>query len=149
MSSHSIPTDIDLYILSMLCFRNIGRSFFYDGGTSTPPTSVTFTPDLSSGEIITFNGLVEVLSAHSNFKNLPNWATWTATEAESFVSSNIFNGLTQAQVDSQIDALPATIAGMKTGLKQASAAILSIRSILMAMAKAIVYLRNLIVTVRQ
>lgn len=149
MSNHAIPSGIDLVLLDFLCRRDMSRQFSYDGRAATPPTSVTFTPDLSAEEITTFNGIVEFLSARINFNALPSWATWTASEAESFVSSNIFGGLTQAQVDSQIDALPATIAGMKTGLKQASAAILSIRSILMAMAKAIVYLRNLIVTVRQ
>lgn len=55
-------------------------------------------------------------NAAADFENLPGWATWTATEAESWIETNVTN-----------------LATAKTALK--------------AMAKAIVYLRN--VTIEQ
>ena len=42
----------------------------------------------------------------------------------------------------------ATVAGMRNGLHQTAAALVAIRSILAAMAKAIIYLRNLTANLR-
>src|SRR3990172_1129298 len=70
--------------------------------------------------------------------NLPDWSTWTALEAEAAVRAAIFAGNSLVTAQSQIDTLPATIAGMKTGLKSAANEIITIRNILEKMAKAIV-----------
>lgn len=76
------------------------------------------------------------------FEDLPEWAAYTTTEAVAAIHDAIFAGATLATVQAQIDALPATIAGMKTGLKAVVAEIITERGILEKMAKAIVYLRD-------
>ena len=76
------------------------------------------------------------------FEGLPDWAEYTAAEAVAAIHGAIFAGATLATVNAQIDALPATIAGMKTGLKSAAAEIITIRATMEKMAKAIVYLRD-------
>lgn len=76
------------------------------------------------------------------FEGLPDWAAYTAAEAVAAIHDAIFAGATLATVQAQIDALPATIAGMKTGLKSAAAEIITTRNLLEKMAKAIVYLRD-------
>ncbi len=40
----------------------------------------------------------------SNFDALPNWATWTPSEAENYVNTEILNGMTRAEVEAYIDA---------------------------------------------
>jgi hypothetical protein len=89
-----------------------------------------------------------LLAAVSGFMDLPEWSTWTYQEAEANVTARIFNGWNQVQVDAWVDGLPNTVAGMKTGLKQIGVAILAVRVILVAMAKAIVFLRDLVVRFR-
>lgn len=149
MSDHTIPQGTDLLVLSRLCRAVIGRDFTYDAQSFTPPTSVTFLPDLTTDEATAFTGLLDVASSNINFRNLPNWATWTAQEASDAVQNGIWNGLDQTAVNNYIDTTLSgtTLATLKpqiiTVLKQTATAVLSIRTILVALAKAIVYLRNL------
>lgn len=76
------------------------------------------------------------------FTDLPEWATYTTAEAVDAIHNAIFAGATLATVNAQIDALPATIAGMRTGLKAVVAEIITERGILEKMAKVVVYLRD-------
>lgn len=76
------------------------------------------------------------------FDGLPDWAAYTTTEAVAAIHNAIFSGATLATVNAQIDALPVTIAGMKTGLKAVVAEIITIRATMEKMAKAVVYLRD-------
>lgn len=86
--------------------------------------------------------------AIQGFRNLPNYATWTPQESYDNTFNAIFNGANQATVDAQIDALPNTVAGMKTGLKALAAEIITIRLILANVLKMIAYLRNLVIKLR-
>lgn len=76
------------------------------------------------------------------FEGLPEWAGYTAAIAADAIHDAILAGDTLAQAQAKIDALPATIAGMKTGLKAAAAEMVTIRGIMEKMAKAVVYLRD-------
>lgn len=76
------------------------------------------------------------------FTDLPEWAAYTTSEAVAAIRNAIFAGASLATVNAQIDALPATIAGMKTGLKAVVAEIITERGILEKMSKVIVYLRD-------
>lgn len=76
------------------------------------------------------------------FDGLPEWAAYTTSEAVAAIHAAILGGDTLAQAQAKVDALPATIAGMKTGLKSAAAEIVAIRNILEKMSKIIVYLRD-------
>lgn len=94
---------------------------------------------------------IDAENAVVGFNQLPDWSTWTYAEARDGVRSRIFNGWTQQQVDQWIDQTAtnaAGIAGVRVALKQVGAAILAIRTILEAMAQAIVFLRDLVVKFR-
>jgi hypothetical protein len=93
--------------------------------------------------------IANYLSAANNFNNLPNWSTWTAAEAETNITNLIFNGNTQAQQEAVANALPFTQAGMRQGFVNAVDNIIAIRSILVQMAKAIVYIRDYIIKTRK
>lgn len=86
--------------------------------------------------------------AASSFDTLPDWATWTPTQATTYIHTNILNGWEQAQLDSWIDANVTSLAGARAAFKQIGASILTIRSLLENMAKAVLYLRDLIVRIR-
>lgn len=76
------------------------------------------------------------------FEGLPDWAAYTTTEAADAIHAAILAGDTLAQAQAKIDALPNTVAGMKTGLKQVVVEFITARGILEKMSKAIVYLRD-------
>lgn len=93
--------------------------------------------------------LGKFLNSAGDFLNLPDWASWTAQEATDNITNAIFGGKTLAQIETDIDNLPATIAGMKTGLKSAAAQIITIRTLLTFIAKAIVYIRDYTLRMRR
>lgn len=116
----------------------------------------------SSLDVTLINGLVStpttptessllqlVINSAGNFDSLPDWSTWTAQEANDYVTSNILNGWNQAQVDSYIDTNVTSLAGARTAFKQIGAAIISIRTIMTFMAKAVVYLRDYTLRLRR
>jgi hypothetical protein len=146
VSVYAVPVDCDFSILQFLIAGNLPAGYVlnYDGQASMPPQSFEISPDLTPPQETVLNGLIEQARAQSGLTHLPNWATWSAGEAESFVHDNIFAGLDLAAVEAQIDAAPATIAGMKALLKQTAGAILSIRTILEALAQAVIFLRDLV-----
>ena len=81
--------------------------------------------------------------------SLPNWATWTAQEAQDNVSLLITNGITQETAEAAIDNLAAgninqLIAVLKPILKNIIRAIYGIDTILKAMAKCIVFIRDIL-----
>lgn len=75
--------------------------------------------------------------------SLPNWATWTAAQAKDGVSSAITGGLTLEQCNAAIDAAD-TIAKFRPILKNIVRAIYAIEGVLTAMARAIIYMRDII-----
>jgi len=88
-------------------------------------------------------------SALADYSILPDWLkTWTANEASGYIHDNVLNGLDSAGVESYVDNLPNTVAGMKTGLKQIGNALVSIRDILEIIAKLLMYIRDLVIRFR-
>jgi len=88
--------------------------------------------------------------AVTNFAILPDWVKeWTAADAAAYVHDNVLAGLDAAGVDAYVDALPSTVAGMKTGLKQIGGQLAAIRDILEVIAKLIMYIRDLVIRFRQ
>ena len=89
------------------------------------------------------------IDAVAAYPGLPDWLkTWTADQAAQYVHENVLNGLDAAGVDAYVDALPNTVAGMKTGLKQIGGALVAIRDILEIIAKLILYIRDLVIRFR-
>ena len=81
--------------------------------------------------------------------SLPNWATWTAQQAQDNVSLLITNGITQETAEAAIDNLTAgninqLIAVLKPILKNMVRAIYGIDTILKAMAKCIIFIRDIL-----
>ena len=81
--------------------------------------------------------------------SLPNWATWTYLEAETEVSKLITNGITQAQAEAAIDSIRTgnvnqAITDLKPILKNMVRAIYAVDTILKAMAKCIVFMRDIL-----
>lgn len=160
MSVHTISPLVDFPTLIVITPIKLGRGFDYDGKSTTQPTQVTFTPDLTPSELVIFNQLLDFTSSIGNFNNLPNWATWTATDAETNINNSIFAGQTATQVKANITStltdittanvsqINARLAVIRTLLGNAVDAIIAIRGILAAMGKALVYLRNLIIKLR-
>ena len=85
-------------------------------------------------------------AAVAAYPNLPDWLkTVTAQQTADYIHQNILNGFTSVQVDTYIDGLPNTVAGMKTGLKQIGGALVAIRDILEIIVKLLMYIRDLVI----
>jgi len=119
------------------------------------------------------NGIVTAISSPSDeyiatktleteYPLLPTWAkTGTAEQAETYITAQIFNGQTQAQVDAYIDAtiknittanvaqINAQLLNIRTVLKAASAAIITMRSLFIITAKLLIYIRDLVIRFRK
>jgi len=80
----------------------------------------------------------------TDIRSIPNWATWTPTEAQTNVTNLIFGGTDEATLDAQIDTIT-TIAQVRASLKQIVSALVAIRTILSTMAKILVYFRKFII----
>jgi hypothetical protein len=84
-------------------------------------------------------------AAKTAFRNLPNWATWTAAEASGYVHSDVLGGWTKAQLDSYVDTNVTNIATARTALKQLGEELIDLRAICERLAEAVVYLRDVAV----
>ena len=81
--------------------------------------------------------------------SLPNWATWTYLEAETEVSKLITGGITQTTAEAAIDGIRTNnvslaITDLKPILKNMVRAIYAVDTILKAMAKCIVFMRDIL-----
>jgi hypothetical protein len=92
--------------------------------------------------------LTAYIAAPSAFRALPNWSTWTPAQAEEYISTSILSGSTQVQIDAWIDSTVTNLAGARTAFKQLAGSLIATRIILINVAKAILFLRDLLVTLR-
>ena len=88
-------------------------------------------------------------AAADGFEALPDWASWTAAEAAGYVHGQVLNEMSQVEADAWIDANVTSLAGVRAALKLLAGSLLNVRSILENIGKAIVFLRNLVVTLRR
>ena len=144
-----IPAGIDRIILARAIRLRLLRfntwEFVYDGIT---PTAVNFDPDLDTVEQGIWENILIYVASLSGLETLPEWANWTYQQAETHITGAILNGKTLEEVNLDIERLPVTVAGMKTGLHQTAAALIETRTMLVAMAKAIIYVRDLTAALR-
>lgn len=161
MTQFTITPDIDVNLLKILMQSNLrlpdqvviaGNLIKAYTGEETIIASIIFLTDLTPAELALLNALAEKARSKASFNNLPNWATFTADEAETSITNAIFNGQTQAQVEAAITAAitgaPNTVAGVKTVMNtlfiQAADQIIAIRGILIIFGKILVWLRNIV-----
>lgn len=145
MSGYVLPLGSSEFQFSQLCFQLMGRSYVSSFPSATGTVTVVFTPDLTFNEQVIFNTIVGIVAGIPNFKNLPNWSGFTDQQAQNFILNNVLPGITTtSDIDAYIAGLPNTIAGLKTGLTQLAYSVLAVRGILVALAKALVYIRNIL-----
>ena len=81
----------------------------------------------------------------SNFRGIPNWATWTPDEGKSYIHNAIFSGQSTEDIQSWIDTNIMNLAQAKTSLKQMADAIITLRNQQENIAYAILLLRDIVV----
>lgn len=86
-----------------------------------------------------------IIAAKNKWMALPNYATWTAEEAEAYIESQIFSGWTQAQIDLWIDTNVTNIATAKTALKTLTVEIMDLKEIVKKTAYLLMLLRDIVV----
>lgn len=91
----------------------------------------------------------EVLAQTSktSFRNIPNWATWTPTEGETYVHDTVLSGMDVAQIEAWIDTNVTSLAEAKDALKLIGGELVDLRNICEKLALAVLYLRD--ITVRK
>ena len=129
-------------------FTDDGQTYFYAAIVSTLSDAAIQTLLNSAITADEQSRLSEYAAAVSNFDALPNWATWTPTQATDYIHNTSLNGWTQAQLDAWVDLNVTSIAGARLAFKQIGTAILTIRDILENLGKAVLYLRDLIIRLR-
>ena len=106
--------------------------------------------DINGNEIQDREEFASMSTATIDYQLLPDWLKeWSANDAAAYVHDNVLNGFDAAGVDAYVDNLPATVEGMKTGLKQIGGALVAIRDILEIVAKLLMYIRDLVIRFRK
>lgn len=135
------------------------------GGNSTGDSfEIFYTRELTVSELATGSAIIAnhnpnnlsfeeredlaALQAKIDFRNLPTYATLSPDETQQLVINNVLNGKTLAEIETDIDNLSNTVAGMKTGLKVVAGAIIDLRMVLSLVAKMVAWLRIIIVRTR-
>lgn len=90
---------------------------------------------------------LEVSTAKMDFRQFPDWATWTPQQASDYVNDNILSGMDKVAIDAWIDTNVTSLTTAKTALKLLAEAIVDIRGVLKAIARAVIFLR--IIAVRR
>lgn len=158
MSEHTIPNNVNIELLFPAIAKKLRSFTFNTDGEKI--IALIFSPDLTIDEIATLNLVFDYCSGIEKFNALPDWATWTATEAETNITNAIFNGQDATTIKTNINAqltniTTANVSQINTRLDvirilfgNAVDAIIAVRTILVAMGKAIIYLRNLVIKIR-
>jgi hypothetical protein len=115
---YPVPVGVDAFRLNDVCYRLLGKNpdFYGDG-------FVTFASDLTAEELVVFNKLPEKASARATAKAIPNWATWSQSELQTWYDANI----SATQINSA-----STLAAMKVISIKQSTAILALAQMLIA-----------------
>ncbi len=159
---NGLPIVVISYRLRLLdtgCFvrrRLIGRVV---AGQITEVEGIEIDSSLGSQQIIDLlstpqtteesNSILAFVNSSTDFASLNGWFTWSKEEAVSHVVNAVFSGKTLAEVDADIDALPANVAGMRQGLHNAAAQIIAIRNLLTFIVRVVVFLRDYAIRLRR
>ena len=107
---------------------------------------------LRSGVSVTINPPGEewiadetAVSSRTGWKDLGNWSTWEAQQAQDYVNAEIRNGWDKTTIDDWIDSNVTNIATAKTALKLLAGNIITIRAILGIISKVILYIRDILI----
>jgi hypothetical protein len=93
--------------------------------------------------------VTEQANAVTGFQTLPAFLkTMTADEAMTHIHSSVLDGKTEAQINTDIENLANSFAGMKNGLKTIGASLVAIRDILELIVKLLLFIRDLVIRYR-
>jgi len=84
-------------------------------------------------------------TARTGWKDLGNWSTWEAQQAQDYVNAEILNGWDKTTIDDWIDSNVTNIATAKTALKLLAGNIITIRTILGIISKVVLYIRDILI----
>ena len=90
-------------------------------------------------------------TARTGWKDLGNWSTWEAQQAQDYVNAEILNGMDQTQIDAWIDAnitgsnVPQLRAQVITALKLLAGNLITLRTIVGIIAKVSLYIRDILI----
>jgi len=88
--------------------------------------------------------------AITKYSQLPEWAkTGTAEDAETYITSQILNGQTEAEISAWIDANVTSLAQAKVAMKQIAGALVTMRGLFILIAKLLLFIRDLVIRFRK
>lgn len=102
----------------------------------------------------------DILAARRAYMALPDWSTWTPTQGKDYIVANVFSGNNTTQANTYIDntivaittanitQINAQLANIRTVLKTAAAAIISLRDMMSVCVQGILYLRDIVIKYR-
>ena len=89
-------------------------------------------------------------NAITKYSQLPEWAkTGTAEDAETYITSQILNGQTEAEISAWIDANVSNIASARIALKQIAGALVTMRGLFILITKLLLFIRDLVIRFRK
>ena len=86
----------------------------------------------------------DAAAAKNALGELPDYAAWTPQETQEQLTKAVLGGRSLAQIVLEIDNLPNTVAGMKTGLKIIAAAIVDLRGTIATIGKILTLMRIIV-----
>ena len=110
-----------------------------------------YIPHLSAEEL----ALIQLIkdtenNAITKYSQLPEWAkTGTAEDAETYITSQILNGQTEAEISAWIDANVTSLAQAKVAMKQIAGALVTMRGLFILIAKLLLFIRDLVIRFRK
>lgn len=168
MSIHNLPAgmtgkNFEAIYFQLTQYIRLPNDTIYANGITQPPTAIEFVPDLTAGEVSTFNGIVSAVqnaptaqaAALAAWNTLPPYLqSGTVDQFTAFVDNQVFNGQTIAQVTATINStvvnittanvaqINAQLGNIRTMLIAAATAIIGIREILKATGKLVIVIRD-------
>jgi len=89
-------------------------------------------------------------NAVTKYAQLPDWVkTGTAEDAEIYITGQILNGQTKAEIEAWIDANVNSLAEAKVALKQIASALVAMRGLFILISKLLLFIRDLVIRFRK
>jgi len=89
-------------------------------------------------------------NAITKYSQLPEWVkTGTAEDAETYITGQILNGQTKAEIEAWIDANVNSLADAKVALKQIASALIAMRGLFILISKLLLFIRDLVIRFRK
>lgn len=151
---YPIPANTDTSQLQTVLPIGLRRpdAYIFVRAIGEPPTEIEYVVELTPAELTVLEDIFMACQAKESYKGLPEWARdGTAAQAETYINNQIFNGMTQVQVDAWLDAnvTGTTVTALRTStikaLKLVGDALVAERELFKITAKLLIYIRDLVI----